>query len=85
MFTLFIIAIAVFWAAIGVMIARWLKQAGYNKPFAFEGKNLNLYGGSQGFGARPEWNERDDGRILIHNGGREVRMGMGGSGRVKGI
>jgi hypothetical protein len=85
MFTLFIIAIAVFWAGIGVMIARWLKQAGYNKPFTFKGKNLNLYGGGQGFGARPEWNERDDGRILIHNGGRDVRMGMGGGGRVKGI
>jgi hypothetical protein len=40
MFTLFLIAIAAFWAAIGVLLARWLKQAGYNKPFAFKGRNL---------------------------------------------
>lgn len=67
------------------MLARWLKQAGYNKPFAFKGKNIKLYGAGTGFGARPEWNERDDGRILVHDGGRDVRMGSGGAGRVKGL
>jgi hypothetical protein len=83
-FTLIVLALALFWATIGVMLARWLKQAGYAKPLKFKGKELNLYGAGTGFGRRTEWGERDDGRVLA-TGGRDVGIAGFGEGRVKGL
>lgn len=72
-----IIVLALAWTAVGVLLARWLKQAGHNRPFrGRDWQARDLYGGGVGHGKS------------VFGGGREggVRvLGSGGQGRVKGI
>ncbi|KAH5968401.1 hypothetical protein HBI87_050870 [Parastagonospora nodorum] len=88
MFIPLILLLAAFWAAIGVLLARWLKQAGYARPLKFTGRDLNLYGAGTGFGRETgfEGRERMEGRVLAGQG-RDVRgvSGGWGGGRVKGL
>jgi hypothetical protein len=48
----FLIIVAIAWAVVGVLLAKWLKQAGHARPFKrreFSGRNV--YGGGVGFGS----------------------------------
>lgn len=72
LFTLFVIALAAFWAFIGLKLAQWLKQSGHSHPF--KGRQVDIYGGGIGYG-------RDVG---IHTQEREYR-GLGRGGDVGGM
>ena len=68
----FVLILAAAWAAVGILLARWLKQAGHAKPF--KGKawtERELYGAGAGHG-------RDVGQVF----GRSVGDGEG-AGRWK--
>lgn len=83
LFTLFVVALAAFWAFIGLRLAQWLKQSGHSKPF--KGRQVDIYGGGLGYG-------RDMG---IQAQAREYRgLGRGGDaggmkgygeGKIKGV
>lgn len=81
-FTLFIILLAAFWAFIGVMLAKWLRQAGHAKPF--KGRNIDLYGGGNGYGRDKGLGAEEREVRFGGTGGRVVGMGYG-EGRVKGL
>ncbi|KAH7371954.1 hypothetical protein BKA66DRAFT_468921 [Pyrenochaeta sp. MPI-SDFR-AT-0127] len=79
----FAIILAGVWAFVGILLARWLKQAGHTKPF--KGKDwseTDLYGGGVGHG-------RDShqvfGRSVGESSGRPVGLGQYGPGRDAGI
>jgi hypothetical protein len=47
----FLVIVALAWTAVGVLLAKWLKQAGHARPFS--GRELSgreLFGGGVGFG-----------------------------------
>ncbi|KAH8726057.1 hypothetical protein GQ44DRAFT_571347, partial [Phaeosphaeriaceae sp. PMI808] len=46
----FVLILALVWAVVGILIAKWLKQAGHTKPLKFKGRERNLYGAGVGFG-----------------------------------
>lgn len=51
----FVLILALVWAAVGVLLARWLKQSGHAKPFkGKEWTSRDLYGGGVGFGKTGE-------------------------------
>lgn len=89
----FILILALAWLVVGILIARWLKQAGHTKPF--KGKqwtSRDIYGGGagggrtgyQGLGSAVE--DGDYGGRW--EGGMERRpivMGGYGRGGVKGL
>jgi hypothetical protein len=86
-FVPFIFLLAAFWVLIGVMLAKWLKQAGHNRPI--NGRQLNereIYGGGVGFGRQVGLggSERDMEGMGRGKGGR-VGMNGYGAGRVKGL
>jgi hypothetical protein len=77
LFIPFILLLACFWLVIGVLIAKWLKQAGHAKPF--KGKDWQerqLYGAGVGFGGSAGAGVREN---------RKVGLGQFGEGRVKGL
>lgn len=72
-----LILIASAWCAVGILLAKWLKQAGHARPFSGRDRSgREVYGGGVGFG-RMTSGEREE--------RREVRLGEFGSGRVKGV
>lgn len=62
----FLIIIAVAWTVVGILLAKWLKQAGHARPF--KGRELSgrdVYGGGVGFGRDVGFGGRGvDGRRL---------------------
>lgn len=55
LFLPFLLVLAAAWAVVGILLARWLKQAGHNKPFkGKEWSSRDLYGGGVGFGRGSE-------------------------------
>lgn len=77
----FILIVALVWAILGVLLARWLKQSGHARPF--KGRNWDereLYGGGVGHGME----SRD-----VFGGAAEGKRGIGlgefGKGRFKGL
>jgi hypothetical protein len=71
-----VLFLAAAWAVIGVLLAKWLKQAGYTRPFkGRQWRDSELYGDGVGFG-----------RVKGVRGGVGERKGMPefGRGRVKG-
>lgn len=75
-----LILIASAWCAVGILLAKWLKQAGHARPFS--GRELSdrdKYGGGVGFGRLGGIADGDRGE------GRQVKLGEFGSGRVKGV
>lgn len=72
LFTIFVVALAAFWAFIGLKLAQWLKQSGHSKPL--KGRQVDIYGGGVGYG-------RDVG---IQSGEREY-TGLGRGGDVGGM
>jgi hypothetical protein len=83
MFAVFAILLAVFWCTIGIMLAKWLKQAGHTKPFS--GRERDIYGGAAGVGRSVELGGDGRGVELGGGGGRYVGIGDYGEGRVKGL
>jgi glucokinase len=83
LFTLLLVFLAVFWAVIGLMIAKWLKQAGHTKPF--EGRDIHLYGGGTGYGRDAALQGRSEREVRGFGEGRSVGLGGYGEGRVKGL
>lgn len=84
-FSLLIILLAAFWLVIGVMLAKWLRQAGHTKPF--KGRDIDIYGAGRGYGRETQLqgSEREFGGFVGGGGGRDVRLGGFGEGRVKGL
>jgi hypothetical protein len=86
-FTPFLVLLALAWAAVGILLAKWLKQAGHTRPFTRRELNgRELYGGGVGFGRTVGF--EGVGREVLGagpGGGRAVEMGGFGGGRVKGI
>ena len=79
-----LLLLAAFWALIGLLLARYFKQAGYQRPFSFKGRDLqdrDIYGGGVGFGREVGMGGRgrDVGGL-----GRSGNGDEGGSGRVEG-
>lgn len=77
-----IIFLALVWGALGVLLAKWLKQSGYARPF--KGKvwrDSELYGAGVGVGRVKGVGESESGV------GRGEMKGMleFGRGRVKGV
>jgi hypothetical protein len=84
MFAIFAILLALFWLTIGVMLAKWLKQAGHTKPFS--GRERDIYGGAGGVGRSVELGGGSGRENLnLGGGGRYVGIGEYGEGRVKGL
>jgi hypothetical protein len=84
----FILLVAAAWAAVGVLLAKYLKQAGYNKPL--KGRHLDardIYGGGVGFGRQAglEASSSRDMTATTRGSGRPMQMGQYGDGRVKGL
>ncbi|EUC40129.1 hypothetical protein COCMIDRAFT_109601 [Bipolaris oryzae ATCC 44560] len=49
----FVIFLAIAWAILGVLLAKWLKQAGYARPFrGREFTDTELYGSGVGVGSQ---------------------------------
>lgn len=70
-----LLLLAAAWALIGILLARWLKQAGHTKPFkGREWTGRELYGGGVGFGGATQ------GSLGGRGGGRERADGLGGFG-----
>lgn len=88
-----IFVLAAAWAVVGILLARWLKQAGHNKPFKSRHlEDRELYGGGVGFGRHvglsgSEREVRGMGRAGAGVGTEERSVGLGGygEGRVKGL
>lgn len=83
-FSLLIILVAAFWLVIGVMLAKWLKQAGHTKPF--KGRETDVYGGGRGYGRETQLqgSEREFSGF-VGGGARNIGLGGFGEGRVKGL
>jgi hypothetical protein len=83
-FSLLLVLIAAFWLVIGVMLAKWLKQAGHTKPF--KGRETDIYGGGRGYGRETQLqgSEREFSGFG-GGGGRDIGLGGFGEGRVKGL
>ncbi|KAF2033532.1 hypothetical protein EK21DRAFT_58432 [Setomelanomma holmii] len=87
----FLLLVAAAWAVVGILLARYLKQAGYNKPI--KGRSLDaseIYGGGVGFGNQEglqAGSSRDPEGMRVGRGGqgRPVMMGQYGGGRFKGL
>lgn len=82
----FILLVAVAWAVVGILLAKWLKQAGHSRPI--KGRDLDdrdIYGGGVGFGRQVglQGSSRDVGGM--GTGGRAIALGGFGEGRVKGV
>jgi hypothetical protein len=84
-FILLILLLAIFWATIGIMLAKWLKQAGYTKPF--KGRDKDVYGAGTGYGREVGFNGgmgRDFTGVGVGSG-RVIELGGYGEGRIKGL
>jgi hypothetical protein len=87
----FVLLLAGAWAVVGILLAKWIKQAGHNRPF--NSRHLDdkeIYGGGVGFGREVGLggSSRDVsgvGRAGPSAGGRVVGLGGYGEGRVKGL
>ncbi|KAH9882952.1 hypothetical protein J1614_000318 [Plenodomus biglobosus] len=90
-FIIFVVILAMTWATIGVLLARWLKQAGHTKPF--KGRELSshdLYGGGSGYGREDHrFSQAYSGDSQGYVGGRQnmrpVGLGQFGKSGVKGL
>lgn len=73
-----VLILAIVWGVLGILLARWLKQAGHNKPFKGKDWRANeLYGGGAGHG-RDVFGGAEKGQ-------RSIALGQFGGGRVKGV
>lgn len=85
----FLLLVAAAWAVVGILLAKWLKQAGHSKPL--KSRHLDdreIYGGGVGFGRDVGLGgaERDLGAMgRGGEGERLVGLGSYGKGRVKGL
>ncbi|CBX96967.1 predicted protein [Plenodomus lingam JN3] len=82
-FVPFVLVLALAWAAVGILLARWLKQAGYAKPL--KGRDLSsrdLYGGGAGYG---RMGDQGGLRGQVHGAGSRVYVGGGWNGRTVGL
>ena len=88
----FLLLVAAAWAAVGVLLARWLKQSGHARPFKRkEVSSRQIYGEGVGYGREAVFGGS------VGDGDREergARLGQGrgrdsgiveGEGRVKGF
>lgn len=82
-FTLFLIAVAAFWAFIGLKLAQWLKQSGHSKPF--KGRQVDFYGGAAGYGRDVGIQAQEREYRRLGRGGDVGGMRGFGEGRVKGM
>jgi hypothetical protein len=83
-----LLVLAVFWAVIGVMLAKWLKQAGHNRPI--HGRQLHereIYGGGVGFGREVGLSGSERGMEGLGRGKATGHVSLNGygAGRVKGL
>jgi hypothetical protein len=84
-FIAFVIFLALAWAAVGVLLAKWLKQAGHARPFNVKGRERDVYGAGVGYGR--EVGLQGMGRDVSGfggDGGRRIGLGEG-SRRVGGM
>ena len=77
----FILLLAIAWGVVGILLAKWLKQAGHNKPL--KGRHLEdseVYGGGVGFGREVGLGGSEREMDGMARGGVKGRtVGMGGA------
>ncbi|KAF2826536.1 hypothetical protein CC86DRAFT_292472 [Ophiobolus disseminans] len=84
----FILLVAAAWAIVGLLLAKWLKQAGHNRPIKTRHlEDRDIYGGGVGFGGHVGLGgaEREVGGMGRGRAERTVAMGGYGKGNVKGL